>query len=827
MTNRRQWWHVSVKGDVLKAGAIALGLVLFPITHVLAASGEGKGPSETLLILQVGLLVLGGRLIGELMQRIGQPTVIGQLLAGIILGPSVLGLLWPEVQQYIFPPKPEQKAMIDGIADIGVLMLLLLAGMETDLKLVRRIGRAAFSVSIAGILLPFAAGFLLGQFMPEHLLPNAGQRLMASLLLGTALSISSVKIVAMVVREMNFLRRNVGQIILASAVIDDTIGWIIIAVIFSLASHGSLDAKSLAQSIIGTVAFLAVSLTIGRPIVFHLIRWTNDTFKSELPVISLILVLMAAMALITQAIGVHTVLGAFVAGILVGESPIMTRHIDQQLRGLITALFAPIFFGLAGLTADLTVLRQPDLLMLTGVIILIATIGKFAGAFVGGTLGGLRKAESLALACGMNARGSTEVIVATIGLSMGLLNQNLFTVIVAMAVITTMAMPPMLRWALSRLPLGEDEKARLEREETDAKGFLPQVERLLLAVDDSPAGRFTSRLTGVVAGARGIPTTVLHLDGDTPARELLRPRGKAGEPAKTAKNDTRKDDASKDDTPEKHIKAEAEKTAALAEKSEAVRPDSVVVKSTRARQGDADRAVATEADKGYDLLLIGLDDMVDAEGGFNEAVSRVAAGFDGPLAVVVTRGDHRERPTTSGFKILLPVSGGPISMRAAEFAIAIARANNASLTALYVKQSSEAGGEQRTAKSRAAKGGMAKGGAAKAAAPSAGRRRPRGLDVDFGPSQEEAFLKDLVALAERHNTDMSTAIRADLAPDEAIQREAKRGGYNLIVMGVNRRPGEALYFGAVPSKVLQKSKASLLFLAAASAAASGRAEERH
>jgi nucleotide-binding universal stress UspA family protein len=421
----------------------------------------------------------------------------------------------------------------------------------------------------------------------------------------------------------------------------------------------------------------------------------------------------------------------------------------------------------------------------------------------------------------MNARGSTEVIVATIGLSMGLLNQNLFTVIVAMAVITTMAMPPMLRWALSRLPLGEDEKARLEREETDARGFLPQVERLLLAVDDSPAGRFTSRLTGVVAGARGIPTTVLHLDGDTPARELAQSHDQLrqnGKPAKPAQNGPAQNGPAQnggDDTPEKHVKVEAEKSAALAEKHESIRPDSVAVKSTRAKQTEADRAVATEADKGYDLLLIGLDDMVDEDGGFNQDVSRVAAGFDGPLAVVVTRGDHRERPSTSGFKILLPVSGGPVSTRAAEFAIAIARANNAGLTALYVKQAPE-GGSERGKTGTAAKG--AKGSAAKAAKASpakAARQRGRGLDVEFGPSQEEAFLKDLVALAERHNTDMSTMIRADLAPDEAIQREAKRGGYNLIVMGVNRRAGEALYFGAVPGKVLQKSKASLLFLAAA------------
>ena len=160
------------------------------------------------------------------------------------------------------------------------------------------------------------------------MLPRPEQRLITSLFLGTALSISSVKIVAMVVREMNFLRRTVGQLIVTSAIIDDTICWIIIAVTFGLAMHGRVDLTSLAQSVLGTALFLVASFTIGRRLVFFLIRWANDNLVSEVPVITTILVVMGAMALITHAIGVHTVLGAFVAGILVGQSPILSRHID-------------------------------------------------------------------------------------------------------------------------------------------------------------------------------------------------------------------------------------------------------------------------------------------------------------------------------------------------------------------------------------------------------------------------------------------------------------------------------------------------------------------
>ena len=473
------------------------------LTEPTFAAGEAqKGPSESLFVMQLLLLMLVGRLLGEAMLRLKQPAVMGQLVAGLLLGPSLFGFLLPDLQHALFPKNPEQKAMIDAISQFGILLLLLLTGMETDLKLVRQTGRAAVFASLMGILVPFACGVALGELLPDSMLPDPGKRLITSLFLGTALSIASVKIVAMVVREMNFMRRVVGQVILASAIIDDSVGWIIVSIIFSLALHGSVDAMGLAQSVLGTLAFMAASLTIGRRAVFFAIRWVNDTFLSEFAVITAILVIMGGMALITHLIGVHTVLGAFVAGILIGESPILTRHIDEQLRGLITAFFAPVFFGVAGLSADLTILADPTIAIFTVGLIVIASFGKFSGAFIGAELGGLTRREGFALACGMNARGSTEVIIATVGLSMGALNQNLFTMIVAMAVITTMAMPPTLRWALSRIPMRKEEKQRLEREEQEEKGFVPNLERLLIAVDDSPNGKFASRVAGMLAGTQ-------------------------------------------------------------------------------------------------------------------------------------------------------------------------------------------------------------------------------------------------------------------------------------------------------------------------------------
>src|SRR5207302_4927075 len=185
-------------------------------------------------------------------------------------------------------------------------MLLLLTGMETDLSLVRKNRATAFSVSLAGISLPFLCGIVLGEMLPDEMLPHPEQRLVTTLFLGTALAISSVKIVAMTIRELNFMRRTIGQVTVAAAIIDDTIGWIIIAIILGLAQHGRIELSSLAQTVFGTLVFLAASFTIGRRAVSLIIRWANDNLVSDMPVTTAILLVMGAMALITHAIGVHT-----------------------------------------------------------------------------------------------------------------------------------------------------------------------------------------------------------------------------------------------------------------------------------------------------------------------------------------------------------------------------------------------------------------------------------------------------------------------------------------------------------------------------------------
>lgn len=758
-----------------------------------AAEG-GKGPSEAIFIVQIIALMVVGRLLGEAMLRLRQPAVMGQLIAGLLLGPSLFGLLLPDVQHALFPKNPEQKAMIDAISQFGILLLLLLTGMETDLKLVRQTGRASLFASLMGIVIPFLCGVGLGEMLPDSMLPDPGKRLITSLFLGTALSIASVKIVAMVVREMNFMRRVVGQVILASAIIDDSIGWIIVSIIFSLALHGSVETVSLAQSVIGTIAFMVASLTIGRRAVFFVIRWVNDNFVSEFAVITAILVIMGIMSLITYLIGVHTVLGAFVAGILVGESPILTRHIDEQLRGIITAFFAPVFFGIAGLTADLTILADPKIALLTVGLILIASIGKFTGAFVGAELGGLTRREGFALACGMNARGSTEVIIATVGLSMGALNQDLFTMIVAMAVLTTTAMPPTLRWALGRIPMRKEEKQRLEREELEAKGFVPNLERLLIAVDDSPNGQFASRVAGVLAGTHGMPTTILHIPDASKIEGAMPddPEKVSAAADKQKKAEETKGSDTKDEKTEKTIEKHEEKAekagdtvqqAAAQIKSKQKKEEKVdnpVEITTLVHEQPSPATIAEEAKKGYDAFIIGLEKTSKRSAEFDAGVANLAKGFDGPLIITAVRDDLQKKPNGK-LSILVPVNGTEPSRRAAEVAITMARATKAPITVLYVAA--------RTASRRGMRRGI--------------RNR----------RHEEAILKDIVAIADGYNMSIRTAVVAERAADEAILAEIARRNHNLVVLGVGRRPGEKLFFGDTAAALLEKSQRSLLFVA--------------
>lgn len=711
---------------------------------------------STTFLAAIVVILLASRLLGEVAQRLGQPPVIGQLLAGILLGPSVLGLLWPDAQHALFPHDAAPKAALDGVGDFGVLLLLLLTGMDTDARLVRRIGAPAVSVSVMGVVAPLAFGVALALLLPASLIPNTERRWASALFLGVALSISSIKILAMVVREMNFARRDLGQIIFASAILEDSMGWLLIAVIFGLTGGHAADAGTLAARFAALAAFVAFSLTIGRRLVSHAIRLANDHLVGEDSVVTLILVLMSAMALATDGLGVQSVLGAYLAGVLVGQSPILTKRLAAQLRVMVASFFAPVFFALAGLNADLTILGSPGMVGWTLALIATAALGKFAGAFLGGWIGRLSRPESLALGVGMNARGSTEVIIASIGLAKGVLSHNLYSMIVAMAAVTTCAMPPTLRWALARLPFRPAEQERLKREALEAKGFVSAMERFLIVAGERSNGRLAARLAGLLAGSRGQPATMLR------ARPGLAPQETGGQGASDVKRGA--DDARK------------------ARAHEDVGDDRDVAVKVRAEPGAVGRMLSDEARKGYDFLVAGLDPARGETGGFSPEIVAAARAFEGPLAVAVARGAHERDPARGPLRILAPITGTPASRRAAEIAIELARANRAQVSVLFISGDYSARG--------------------------AAKRRQ-----DLASRHEEEVVRDIVELADRRDQPVRVR-RAVSGPwPLAILRQAEREDATLIVLGVALRSGETLPFGETADRLLETSPRSLLFVA--------------
>ena len=734
--------------------ALACVLGLLAPLAAMAASGA-SGHSNAVFIAQVIALLLVGRLLGEVMLRIGQPAIMGQLLAGVLLGPSLLGAWYPLGQQALFPPGSEQRVMIDGVAQLGILMLLLLTGMETDLGAVSKVRRPALAVSLLGVVVPFAAGFALGELLPVAMLPSPQSRLITALFCGTALSISSIKIVAVIVRSMSFEHRRVGQVLLAAAILDDMVGWILLAAILGLAERGHVDARAILQTLAGTLVFLVLSFTLGRRVVSWLIRTANDHLKSELAVVTVILIVMGLFALLTNALGVHTVLGAFVAGMLIGRSPILTRHIKEQLRGLIVALFMPVFFGLAGLTADLSMLSNPVMLGWLAAFILVASVGKFAGSYLGGRLGALSGRESLALGCGMNARGSTEVILATLGLAAGALNTTLFTLIVTMALVTTLVMPPMLRWALARIPITPLEAGQLERLAFEARGYVPNLERLLVAIDQSPSGKLAARCVGLLAGAWGMPTTVVALRAP-------------GEPAAAGKH------------PEASAVQTAMATAQMPRADDKRAAESIQIAPTTL-PGDGEAAMAGVSGQGFDLLWVGTEPGANSAGVIHDNVAMLAAGFGGDVSLVFARGALAAPLQPRQLRILLAVTGTAHSRRAVEVALALAHASNGSVTALHVAGTVTRQLWRRNLQlTRALQGG------------------------------DEAILREIADLAQQYGASLTSLLRTAAEPAAGILQELQRLPYDMVVLGVTRRPGDTLALGATARALLADSPQSVL-----------------
>lgn len=597
------------------------------------------------LVIQIAVLLFTARLLGALAQRINQPSVVGEILAGVVLGPSLLSGLVPAVRTWIIPQTAVQASLLEVVALIGVMFLLVVTGLETDLGLIRRKARTAVGVAVGGLVLPFATGLVLGYLIPTDLLADQSQRVVFALFVATALSISAIPVLAKVLIDLDLMRRNIGQTLLAAGMIDDITGWTLLGLVTALASASALTLGTVTQTLGAVVLFLAATATVGRWIVNNGLAFVQDRFRGHDRILTLVVVMAFSWGAFTQALRLEPVLGAFAIGILFGASPRVPADTIRKLEAIALALFAPVFFGVAGLKVDIGAILEPRLLLLTIVVIMIATFGKVVGAYAGARLlSSQGHWAALAYGSGLNARGALEIIIATIGLSLGILSQEIFSIIVVMAIATSVMAPIALRYTISRVEPDEEERRRLQMEAALKDSFVGGLRRVLIPVraQATPFG-FTREMQATIFNRLGaLHDMTISLFAVTTSEER---------------------------------QAAARYLASLEELFETPVTSRVVVSD------DPVPAILREAEADYDLMVLGAP---AARGATDELFGRSIDDLVklSPCPTLIVRGVG-ETADWRPLKILVPTNGTRAARRAAELAFALA-AEDAEVEGLHV-----------------------------------------------------------------------------------------------------------------------------------------------
>lgn len=395
------------------------------------------------LLLQLAAMLIMARIFGEVARHFNQPSVVGELLAGVILGPTILGSLSPDLFGFLFLGNEGANLALDGFVQVAVILLLFIAGLEVELHLIWSQGKAAISISVLGLLIPFFLGFVFPYFFPDFFGLADGDRLLFSLFMGTAMSITALPVVVRILMDTNMFKTKIGMLVVASAMVNDIIGWLIFSVILSFMGKGS--SLSLVQTVGITLLFTFFMLTLGKAIIDRVLPWVNKKLAWPGGVLSLSMAVCFSAAAFTEWLGIHAIFGAFLWGIALGDSEHMSERAKEIVHQFINNIFAPLFFVSIGLKINF--ITNFDL-GLTLAILVISFVGKIVGSGLGAAQGGFNFRESLAVGFGMNARGAMEIILGLIALDNGLIDERLFVALVIMAIVTSMTSGPLMKLSL-------------------------------------------------------------------------------------------------------------------------------------------------------------------------------------------------------------------------------------------------------------------------------------------------------------------------------------------------------------------------------------------
>lgn len=591
-------------------------------------------------LLQIGLILGAARLLGELFRRFGQPAVIGELLAGILLGRSLFGRFAHDWHGLIFT----QQTGLEYAATIGLVLLMLHTGLETDIRVLRNLGRPAFWTAFFGFTVPFASGYFLGFAI--------GSPWLTSLFLATALAVSAMPVIAKILMDLNLLKRKVGILTLSSAIVGDTVGWILLAIIAGLVSNQGGDWERLLYILLGLSVFLAAARYVLYPLFRKLLPYLENIL--HIPGWELVVIVATAFlcAAATEAMHVHAVFGAFVAGMIFRQCPTLHSENMHRLEIIVPALFAPLFFALVGLQVDVFQVRSVGFLL---VVFLTASLSKVAGCWLGGIIGRLTTWESISVGAAKIALGAMGLVAAKIAFDLKILDEELYAVVVLTCVATSFVAPLLLKPLVSKLPLSEEEQLQGK----PSPSFLPTGHLRLLV----PAGGGVNAILGChlashICQTDGDRCTALHVE-TTPGGFWNLRRAKS---------------SFSFDVYAQRLRA----VAGLWAGRLTVRRTPLI--------GTIANTILEEAGKGFNLLVIGASG--HSHPVYDPLITALAK--QSPCPLVVAMGPHKDSESLEKAipfrRVLVPVDGSFASDTAFEFAAAYAESADAELFILYVSE---------------------------------------------------------------------------------------------------------------------------------------------
>ncbi len=413
-----------------------------------------------ILLMQIVTIIIVARLFGWICKKLGQPSVIGEIIAGIVLGPSLLGTFFPELSALFFPP--QSMSNLQFLSQIGLILFMFVIGMELDLKVLKNQAHEAVVISHASIIFPFALGVSLAYFIYETFAPAGVQFTSFALFIGIAMSITAFPVLARIVQERGLHKTRLGTIVITCAAADDITAWCLLAAVIAIVKAGSFVS---ALYIIGlSVIYVLLMIKIIRPFLRKIGNLYNSKERLSKPIVAIFFLTLIISAYTTEIIGIHALFGAFMAGAIMPDNIKFRNIFIEKVEDVALVLLLPLFFVFTGLRTQIGLLNDVYLWKITGLIILVAVVGKFVGSALAAKFVGQNWKDSLSIGALMNTRGLMELVVLNIGYDLGVLNPEIFAMMVIMALVTTIMTGPALdiiNWLFKKKEQEKPQKASL------------------------------------------------------------------------------------------------------------------------------------------------------------------------------------------------------------------------------------------------------------------------------------------------------------------------------------------------------------------------------